>query len=263
MARESNVDKVARMTALHSKQRGRLSKRTKRMISRTLLAATRVPQIAQRAQIVTSSVVLKKKQEKKKTTQVPAAVKLADNPIVQESAKEIDRLEKLLAEELSRHFSLQVDIRQFEDLIVKLDNGTEQKMSHIARVTLKSPVLVVISFTENPAVMKAAKLAIQKSSLNVTPQQEGATFYIRIPPMSREHREQKAADAKGKILNEYKKALNEVYKSFDKKSTTHFASKPDEAKKTREQLLELKHLAETRGSQFIDSKRKELLTQTT
>lgn len=79
--------------------------------------------------------------------------------------------------------------------------------------------------------------------------------------MSKERREKMAADAKGRILNEYKKALNEIYSKGDKKSSVQFAAKPDDAKKTREALLNLKHAAEQRGTMLIDERRKQLLKQ--
>uniref|UniRef100_A0A1I7TK70 Ribosome-recycling factor, mitochondrial n=2 Tax=Caenorhabditis tropicalis TaxID=1561998 RepID=A0A1I7TK70_9PELO len=131
----------------------------------------------------------------------------------------------------------------------------------IARVTLKSPLMVMINFQDNPSAIKAAKLAIQKSTLNVTPQQEGAVLYVNVPPMSKERREKMAADAKGKILNEYKKAVNEIYSKGDKKSSNEYSTRPDEAKKTRETLLNMKHAAEQRGNYLIEERRKQLLQQ--
>ncbi|ULU11791.1 hypothetical protein L3Y34_015291 [Caenorhabditis briggsae] len=203
----------------------------------------------------------KKKVDNKKKTPPAVFSNLDDNSIVQNALKEIQRVEALLVEELSRHFSLKVDIRQYEDVMVKLDNGKEKPLSLVARVTLKSPLIVMLNFQDNPSAIKAAKLAIQKSTLNVTPQQEGAVLYVNVPPTSKERREKMATDAKGRILNEYKKAINEIYSTCDKKSSAEFSSRPDEAKKTREALLNMKHAAEQRGSLLIEERRKQLLKQ--
>lgn len=67
-----------------------------------------------------------------------------------------------------------------------------------------------MDFTDNPSVIKLVRLAIEQSKLNVTPRQEGAILYISLPRITRERRENMANVASKKLLNEYKKALNEV-----------------------------------------------------
>ncbi|CAL2029396.1 hypothetical protein CAEBREN_13314 [Caenorhabditis brenneri] len=224
--------------------------------------ASRMKHLQNQLQLSTSAVCCAKKKLENKKKASPAVFSHQDNnAIVHDMVKEIQRVEALLVEELTRHFSLKVDIRQYEDVMVKLENGKEKPLSMVARVTLKSPLMVMINFQDNPSAIKAAKLAIQKSTLNVTPQQEGAVLYVTVPPMSKERREKMASDAKGKILNEYKKAINEIYTKSDKKSSSEYSSRPDEAKKTRETLLNLKHTAEQRGSLLIEERRKELLKQ--
>ncbi|CAI5439206.1 unnamed protein product [Caenorhabditis angaria] len=216
-----------------------------------------------RLQFSTTPQIFKKKinEKQKKGNQQVHFANLEENQIVKDTHKELQEVEKILHEELARHFSLKVDVRQYEEIMVKLDTGKDKQLSHLARVTMKSPLMVMINFQDNPAAMKAAKLAIQKSTLNVTPQQEGAVLYITIPPMSRERREKMAQDAKTRILNEYKKALNEIYTKGDKKSSAEFAGKPDDARKTRQMLLDLKKSAENKAGQLIEAKRQELLKQ--
>ncbi|CAD6196292.1 unnamed protein product [Caenorhabditis auriculariae] len=204
---------------------------------------------------------MKKKQEKKKALPLSSKVSIEDNGILLEAQKEIKNVETLLGDELARHFSLQVDIRQYEDILVKLENGSEHKISHLGRVSMKNPLMVTINFADNPSAIKWAKLALQKSTLNVTPQQEGVMLYINIQPMTRQRREQLASDAKTKLFNEYKRALNEIYSKSDRKSSAEFSAKPDEAKKTREKLLEMKHYAESSGLQMIELKKEQLLKQ--
>lgn len=47
----------------------------------------------------------------------------ANNPIVNEAIKEMEKLEHILDEELAKHFSAKVDLRIYEDIPVTLDNG--------------------------------------------------------------------------------------------------------------------------------------------
>ncbi|KAK6729184.1 hypothetical protein RB195_006306 [Necator americanus] len=198
--------------------------------------------------------------KKQSSSVIHSAVVAADNTFVQAALKEMKEVEVILGEELAKHFSLQVDLRVYEDLLVKLEKGDEHKMSHLGRVSLKSPTMVMINFADNPSAIKWAKLAIQKSYLNVTPQHEGVVLYIPVPRMTRERREQLAHDAKGKIFNEYKKALNDIYIRFERKSSQS-STKPDDERHTRQLLLDLKHAMETKGADLIESKRKELLTE--
>ncbi|VDO23353.1 unnamed protein product, partial [Haemonchus placei] len=183
-----------------------------------------------------------------------------DNVFVQGALKEMKEVEVVLGEELAKHFSLQVDLRIYEDLMVKLEKGDEHRLGHLGRVSLKSPTMVMINFADNPSAIKWAKLAIQKSYLNVTPQHEGVVLYVPVPRMTRERREQLARDAKGQILNEYKQALNEIYTRFEKKSAQS-TTKADEERHTRQLLLDLKHAMEEKGANLIETKRKELLTE--
>ncbi|CAJ0593895.1 unnamed protein product [Cylicocyclus nassatus] len=198
--------------------------------------------------------------KKKSSSVIHSAAVTAENTFVQGALKEMKDVETILGEELAKHFSLQVDLRVYEDLMVKLEKGDEHKMSHLGRVSLKSPTMVMINFADNPSAIKWAKLAIQKSYLNVTPQHEGVVLYLPVPRMTRERREQLAHDAKGKIFNEYKRALNDIYIQFEKKSSQE-STKPDEERHTRQLLLDLKHAMETKGAELIESKRKELLKE--
>ncbi|KAK6045393.1 ribosome recycling factor [Cooperia oncophora] len=199
---------------------------------------------------------------KKQTSSVlHSAVAASENNVfVQGALKEMKEVEEVLCEELAKHFSPQVDLRVYEDLLVKLEKGDEHKMGHLGRVSLKNPTMVMINFADNPSAIKWAKLAIQKSYLNVTPQHEGVVLYLPVPRMTRERREQLAHDAKAKILNEYKQALNEIYIRFDKKSAQS-TTKLDEERQTHQLLLDLKHAMEKKGSDLIETKRKELLTE--
>uniref|UniRef100_A0A0N4ZMM8 Ribosome-recycling factor, mitochondrial n=1 Tax=Parastrongyloides trichosuri TaxID=131310 RepID=A0A0N4ZMM8_PARTI len=183
-----------------------------------------------------------------------------ENTIVIDAQKEMDKIEKVLVDELSKHFSLQVDLRVFEDILVQLDDGTTKKMNHLGRVSCKSAHMVMINFSDNPSAISNAKIALQKSSLNVTPQQEGVVLHINIPRMTRERREKLANIAKTKIFNDYKNALNDIYVKADKKSTK-ISKTIDIAKNNRTSLLALKKLMENKGLAIVEAKQRALLNE--
>uniref|UniRef100_A0AC34R1M8 Ribosome recycling factor domain-containing protein n=1 Tax=Panagrolaimus sp. JU765 TaxID=591449 RepID=A0AC34R1M8_9BILA len=184
----------------------------------------------------------------------------AHNPIVDVALQEMEKLEAVLEEELSRHFSGKVDLRVYEEIPVILENGEEHRMNRIGRVSLKSPQMVMINFADNPSAIKAAKAALQKSSLAVNPQQEGIVLYIPVPRMTRERREELANAAKTKILHDYKEALNKVYVKFDRKSTKESKS-VDEASKTRNLLLATKRSLEKRGVEKITAQQEAMMKE--
>ncbi|KAE9548863.1 hypothetical protein FO519_007925 [Halicephalobus sp. NKZ332] len=184
----------------------------------------------------------------------------ANNTLVNEALKEMEKLEVILDEELAKHFSAKVDLRIYEDILVVLDNGEEHRMNRIGRVSLKSPQMVMINFADNPSAIKAARVALQKSSLAVNPQQEGIVLYVPIQRMTRERREEIVNAAKTKILHDYKEALNKVYTKYDKKSTKE-SKTPDLALQTRNLLLTTKRALEARGVEKINSKQKALMQE--
>uniref|UniRef100_A0A914W038 Ribosome-recycling factor, mitochondrial n=1 Tax=Plectus sambesii TaxID=2011161 RepID=A0A914W038_9BILA len=171
--------------------------------------------------------------------------------------KQLEELEDQLAEELTMHFSLRVNLRQYEQLPVKLETGEVLAMNHLGRVTMKTPSLVAINFSANPSAIKAARLALEQSALG-NPQQEGPVLHLSIPRMTREKREEKVKSAK-KIFNDYKDALNKVYAKHDKHAQSSLNNQ--EAYKAREVLLTMKRKFDKRGEDLVKAKTDALLSE--
>lgn len=68
--------------------------------------------------------------------------------------------------------------------------------------------MVVINFSKNPSVIQHAKKDLQAAIPDINVQQEGASLYIKTPPISRERRTEMVAKVRISLLNDYKKALN-------------------------------------------------------
>ncbi|PAV76537.1 hypothetical protein WR25_13661 [Diploscapter pachys] len=218
------------------------------------LVPTNFSTFNQLAKLHASAVQMKTKnkpEHKKKSPGSTPVTALTDEEsgFVKACTKEMKSLEDILLDELTKHFSLQVDLRQYENLLVKTDGGDEHRMSHLGRVSLKTPHMVMINFADNPTVIKSAKLAIEKSALGVTSQQQGVVLYVPTPKMTRERREHMVHDAK------------KVYSKMDKKSSAANAAKPDLMKKVREAMLGLKKTFELKGAEHVETKQKELLTE--
>ncbi|TKR63513.1 hypothetical protein L596_027331 [Steinernema carpocapsae] len=235
--------------------------------SRSLLSSVnrfQAPQAVPAAQLHLSPWLQKvRRNDKKKKVNVNGALNDAahtNNEFVKAALKEMSSMEEVLCDELNKHFSLQVDLRVYEEIMVTLESGGEHPLNHLGRISLKNPHLVMVNLADNPAVIKDVRVAIQKSALNVNPQQEGVVMYLPVPRMTRERREQMAATAKSTILNDYKMALNDVYTKYDKKAGKA-AKSTDEASKTRAVLLTAKRAMEAKGVALVETKRQNLLSE--
>lgn len=200
----------------------------------------------------------KKGHKMEKVTSQIAVESVSQNIFVQGAAKEMKRVEEILDDQLNKHFSLQTDLRQYEELLVKLDSGEECKLNRLGRVSLLSPNVISINFADNPAAIKAAKVALQSISAN--PQQEGITLFINLPRMTRERREQLVNNAKTKLFNDFKHAINEIYANYDRKATDRLKTR-DDALRTRNVLLSMKRSLETKAASKIDSRKDEILKE--
>uniref|UniRef100_A0A183CEX7 Ribosome-recycling factor, mitochondrial n=1 Tax=Globodera pallida TaxID=36090 RepID=A0A183CEX7_GLOPA len=143
----------------------------------------------------------------------------SNNPkvLAVEAMQEMEEYLTTLNDALIKHLSLKVNLKVYEDLSVTLENGETHRLIKFARISLKTPNgPVVLNFSDNPAAIKPAKLAIQSMAENVSPQMDGIVIHVPIPKLTRERREELATHSAGLILNEYKLALNEVYKKYTK-----------------------------------------------
>ncbi|VDN01115.1 unnamed protein product [Thelazia callipaeda] len=176
--------------------------------------------------------------------------------IIQHGTNEMKTMEDIFVEELTKSLSLKVDLRTYEDFVVKTDDGKQYKLITLGRIKLVSPLLISVDFADNPGMIKFTRLAIEKSKLNVTPRQEGAVLYISLPRITRERRENLANVASKKLLNEYRKALNDVYSKYDRELQDH-----NEFAKIMQELLKVKKSLEKKAVIMIEERRSKLLTE--
>ncbi|KAL3079610.1 hypothetical protein niasHS_013892 [Heterodera schachtii] len=137
--------------------------------------------------------------------------------IAEEAAHEMEQYFQALNNALIKHLSLNVNLKAYEDLSVTLENGETHRLIKFARISLKTPNgPIVLNLADNPAAIKPARIAIQNMAENVTPQVDGIIIHVPIPKLTRERREVLAQHSAKLVLNEYKLALNEVFKKYSK-----------------------------------------------
>lgn len=152
--------------------------------------------------------------------QFPSIVE-CDSDVLKPYFKEIKELEQTLCEQLDKRLSLRTDLRLYEDFNVTCPDGKvcqiiplnsiqflfQHKLANLGQISKKGQ-LVVINFSKNPSVIQHAKKDLQAAIPDINVQQEGASLYIKTPPISRERRTEMVAKVRISLLNDYKKALN-------------------------------------------------------
>ncbi|CAF3555629.1 unnamed protein product [Rotaria sordida] len=135
--------------------------------------------------------------------------------------------DKLLVE-LHELYSKQIQLRTsslaFEELSVILPpNNKAHQLKELTQIIQKSPQMFMIDMTRHAQYIPNVLEAIQKSGLNVNPQQDGTTLYLPTPKVTREHREELAKNAKklaDQIIVKMREAYSKAHRNLKKQEKT-------------------------------------------
>jgi len=189
-----------------------------------------------------SGILLRAKKEAENEHEIP--IKVDETEIIAKllasGEKEMQNMSQVLVDELSRHFSLRVDLKTYEDMPVKLENGETRKMSQLGRISLRNQNTIAINFSDNPSVVKQAKTTLENVMTNSNIVQEGFLLFIQIPKITRQHREHLVQRANSKIINDYKRCLNQVYCKYDRLIIKQIKNKSEEFTAHNNMLAEKK-----------------------
>lgn len=100
-----------------------------------------------------------------------------------------------MKEDYIKNLSLRSATGAIETLKVSYE-GKDYQLQELAQVVRKNPKTVVVNLVSFPQTIPAVLQAIQKSGMNLNPQQDGTTLFIPVPKVTREHREGLAKNAK-------------------------------------------------------------------
>ncbi|XP_059613363.1 ribosome-recycling factor, mitochondrial [Phlebotomus argentipes] len=145
-----------------------------------------------------------KSKDKKKDHKKPTKVEINED-LLREHIKYdtlMDHMQKAivnLKEEYIRNISLRSTTGALEELKVKVD-GKEHKLQELGQIIRKNPQVVVINLSGFPQTIPAVLTTLQKSGMNLNPQQDGTTLFITVPPVTKEHRENLAKGAKALFI---------------------------------------------------------------
>ena len=174
-----------------------------------------------------------------------------------------DKLVIELRELYSKQIQLQTSSLAFEELSITLPpNNKAHQLKELTQIIQKSPQMFMIDLARHAQYIPNVIEAIQKSGLNVNPQQDGTTLYLPTPKVTREHREELAKNAK-KLADQIVVKMREAY------SKAHRNLKKQEKTLSRDLVMDLDANLKLRLDNYIaqvekirSEKQKELLNST-
>jgi len=157
------------------------------------------------------------------------SVQLRSNPNVFQGLKlEVSKSTPLL--QLVRNMSKKKQKKEkkggvFDQMEIETTDGVFP-LIQLGQVAQKNPQLVVINMMASPQYISNVKHAIEKSGMNLNPQQDGTTLFIPLPKVTREHRENLAKSAKlmnNKTKDKLRDIQNNTLRNM-KKAKDNFSS---------------------------------------
>lgn len=171
--------------------------------------------------------------------------------------KKLQKAIDTLQSDYIKHLSLRSTTGSIENVKVKVD-GEDHELQDIAQVIRKNPKTIAIDMIAFPQWIQAALQALQKSGLNINPQQEGTTIFIPVPKVTKEHRTNLAKNAKSlfiKCRDQIKDAQNEVVRKV--KNNTSISEDDNHA--VQGQLIEISNEYVSQAEKIFETKQHELL----
>lgn len=145
-----------------------------------------------------------KGKDKKKDTKKPAKIAVNEaflanyinfDAVQGQMQKALDHMK----DEYVKNLSLRSTTGSIETLAVAVD-GKEIELQELAQITRKNPKTIVVNMINFPQTIPDVLKAIQKSGMNLNPQQDGTTLFIPVPKVTKEHREGLAKSAKALFI---------------------------------------------------------------
>ncbi|CAK5057727.1 unnamed protein product [Meloidogyne enterolobii] len=112
--------------------------------------------------------------------------KLSTIGLAQKASKELKDCYQILQDNISKHLTLEVNLKTYEDIPVTLQSGETHKLFKFARITMRNPTAIAINFVDNLEAMKSARDALQSNvGEHVNIQADGFMLYVPVPKITR------------------------------------------------------------------------------
>lgn len=163
----------------------------------------------------------------------------------------------VMREEFIKNLSLRSTTGSIENLKISVD-GKDHELQELAQIVRKNPKTIVVNMISFPQAIISVLVALQKSGMNLNPQQDGTTIFIPVPKVTREHRENLAKNAKTLFIK-CKDSIRDAQNSTIKKVKRKSEISNDDAYSIQNQITAIADKYVKEAEKMLDSKNSELL----
>ncbi|XP_058125636.1 ribosome-recycling factor, mitochondrial [Anopheles ziemanni] len=202
----------------------------------------------------------KKKDKKGTTTKVQINEEQLTSLINLEGLRtQMEKSLTTMKEDYAKNLSLRSTTGSIETLRITYE-GKDYQLQELGQVVRKNPKTIVVNLISFPQTIPAVLQAIQRSGMNLNPQQDGTTLFIPVPKVTREHREGLARNAKAlyiKCRDRIKDAQNQSIKKLKKQPGSGVSE--DDAFQAQAQITAIAEGFIKEAEKIMESKQSELL----
>lgn len=163
----------------------------------------------------------KGKDKGKDKSKKPAKIEINEEQLgavvnIEKLKSQLDKSLNTMKDEFVKNLSLRSTTGAIETLKINSE-GKEYELQEIGQVIRKNPKTIVINLLGFPQLIPQVLVALNKSGMNLNPQQDGTTVFIPVPKITKEHRENLAKSAKAlfiKCRDSVKDAQNDHLKKL-------------------------------------------------
>ena len=163
-----------------------------------------------------------------------------------------------LQQDFAEQLKLRTNTGVLDNLMVDTPDG-KYPLIQLASIRQKNPQLIVVNLSSVPQYVANVKSAIMESGMNLNPQQDGLSFFVPVPKVTREHRENLAQNAKSlstKAKDKIKDIQNKYVKELHKSKT---GQSSDLLFNTEQIILATSQEFNTKIGDILEAKQQELL----
>ncbi|KAJ8919976.1 hypothetical protein NQ315_006506 [Exocentrus adspersus] len=162
-----------------------------------------------------------------------------------------------LKEDFVKNLSLRSAAGSIETIPVNVD-GKEHTLQELAQIVRKNPKTVVINMSVFPQAIPATLKALEKSGMNLNPQQDGTTIFVPVPKVTKEYREGLAKGAK-QLFVKCKTAIRDVQMKNIKQLKRKEKLSQDTARSIENQIIAIADGYIAGAEKILEDKTNELI----
>lgn len=204
----------------------------------------------------------KGKDKQKKDSKKPAKVEINQEQLASvinadQMKHQMDKVMDTMKDEFIKNLSLRSTTGAIETLKVNVD-GKDVELQEIAQVIRKNPKTIVINLIGFPQLISQVLQSINKSGMNLNPQQDGTSVFVPVPKVTKEHRENLAKNAKA-LFVKCRDGIKDVQNSYIRKVKNQKEISTDLSHNLQIQITALADKYVTEADKVLQAKQNELL----